>query len=879
MKKYLLLTTIALIASWEGKMAYAEAPFSFSTTPGQLPKNVVPSYYDLDLRLDPQALLMKGHEAVTIDVSSPTRSITLNQAGLQIFHVSCDDQSAKAVIKDDKQQTATFRFVHPLRRGKHILRLDYTGPILDTPNGLYHDDYQDAEGHTHRLLVTQFEVADARRMLPVWDEPAFKARFDVTVTLPAYEHAVSNMPIARERAIGAGWKSVFFQTTPRMSSYLLAFVAGDISSVRTESSGVDLSVYAPSGRQSQGDYALHAAADILPYYNDYFGVRYPLPKMDMLAIPGNYQAGAMENWGALTYIDNYLLFDPKNSTPYTGEMIYEVVAHEMAHQWSGDLVTMGWWNNLWLNEGFASWMEIKAADKFNPEWQLWPRQHATREATMAVDALSTTHPIQQPIHNVEEAETVFDNISYGKGEQVIRMLEGWLGEENFRDGMRRYMRDHAYGNTTSQDLWNALSFVSGRDVTNVARSFTEQKGFPQINVSLTCHNNKGIYKITQKRFTIHDRNAQPLFWDIPIVSRNFYGKPQTSVLKGNSSLSFIGSCDKPWIFNEGESGYYRVNYDKVSFSLIKKNFNALSPVDQVNILGDQYALFSSGQKTLDFYFNLLGGLPDSQKKNISLVDEMFDRFTELDQFEQNKASQPEFHKFVQRILMPIFQKVGWDQKQGESELDAIMRPRLITMLGLAEDPAIIQEVMKRFKQWSNAPESLSPTLVGPVTLLVARHADEAIWSLLVDRLQNATSTEVKLRLFNALSYVTNPQLIEKTIHLAYSGVIPNGRIDRVLAIIGAHSGDPQFAWQIIVQHKQEIRQHLTPDAQNVFLADIARYVGGAEVISDLKEDARQRHNRGTDIATARALETIEAREELKLRAVKQFDAWEKGHEQ
>ncbi|KXV75767.1 aminopeptidase, partial [Acetobacter malorum] len=603
MRRLLTLTTLLAGLPLAGPVC-AEQVFSFQRAGGQLPKTVVPVSYGINISTDIDNLKLAGQETIQVDVRTPTTDVTLNQAGLHLAEAVLDNGVKATITQDDAAETATLHFPAKVSKGAHTLVITYSGPILKTPNGIYVDDYTAPSGETKRMLVTQFEVADARRMFPGWDEPAFKATFQLNVTLPKEAVAVSNMPVTQSTPEGTSQKRVSFATTPRMSTYLLALVAGDMKSVQGQADGTPLGVYAPSGLEGQGEYALHASEKILPYYNSYFGVKYPLPKMDMVAIPGNYQAGAMENWGLLTYIDNVLLFDPKNSTPRTRELIYEVVAHEMAHQWSGDLVTMGWWDNIWLNEGFASWMEIKATDKMNPDWDIWPRQHETREETMGTDALPSTHPIQQTIHNVSEANSAFDSISYGKGELVIRMLEGWLGEDHFRDGMRLYMKFHAYSSTTSQDLWQALSKTSGLDVGRVARSFTEQPGIPLVNVASACKAGKTVYTLTQSRFTIHDPHPAAQTWMVPVVAGGPGLATQKLVLgKAPQTLSVAG-CEAPLKLNLGESGYYRVQYNAPAFASLLKNATHFAPVDRANLLGDQFALFRSGQAPLSAYMDL-----------------------------------------------------------------------------------------------------------------------------------------------------------------------------------------------------------------------------------------------------------------------------------
>ncbi|GBR55597.1 aminopeptidase [Neokomagataea thailandica NBRC 106555] len=872
MRRFLVLTTL-LAGLPFSHTALAESTFSLGQTPGELPKTAVPSSYVIDLKTDLEKLTLKGKEQISFEVLTPTAEIVLNQAGLVLSRAVFDGSRGAEIFHDNKAETVTLRLKKPLPPGKHVVDIQYSGPILETPNGLYINDYHTPSGEKRRMLVSQFEVADARRMFPGWDEPVFKATYQLNVTLPANDVAVSNMPIKNTQSVSGTEKRVSFAVTPRMSTYLLALVAGDMGSLHGSADQTPIGVYAPNGLQEQGRFALNAAENILPYYNNYFGVKYPLPKMDMLAIPGNYQAGAMENWGALTYIDNVLLFDPKNSTPRTKELIYEVVAHEMAHQWSGDLVTMGWWNNIWLNEGFASWMEIKATDKMNPDWDIWPRQHETREATMSVDALSTTHPIQQTIHNVSEANSAFDSISYGKGELVIRMLEGWLGEDHFRDGMRMYMKAHAYNNATSQDLWNALSKASGQDVAGVARSFTEQPGIPLIKVASTCANGVQHYTLTQSRFAIHDPKAAPLTWSIPVVAGGPNLENKTFVL-GSEPVQFdLPHCHSPFKLNLGESGYYRVQYDDSSWSGINTEIANFSAVDRANILGDQYALFRAGKAPLAAYLDLAQKLTQGNEHDIAVLEEIINVLSAIDTNEHGSPEQKAFRDFAITALQPSMQRLGWDAKPNESVLDTMLRPSVIGALGEFGDEKISAEARERFNKWKVDPSALAPNLVGVVTALAMKQANEADWSFMANKVRSTESTELKLRLFSAIASAHSPELIRKNVQLAYSGAIPNGRVAIALSIVAGASENPDLVWKLVKEYESAIRGHLAPWAQDGFLPSIAAHSTTPSTLEALQNDPSVQTSSGAKLATEKAINSVQARIEAMKLTQTQIRAW------
>ncbi|MBU2652817.1 M1 family metallopeptidase [Acidomonas methanolica] len=865
-----LLTTLPFSLPALASPTRAETIFSFDTTPGELPKTVVPSAYVIDLVTDPAHLTLSGRETVTIEVRAATSSITLNQAGLTLSAATLDSARTATVTEDQAAQTVTLHFPAPVAPGRHVLTLAWSGPILTTPNGIYRDDYRDAAGKTRQMLVTQFEVADARRMFPCWDEPAFKATFQLNVTMPFEMTPLSNMPVLGVSHQGAATKRVSFRPTPRMSTYLLALVAGDLERVSGETDGVSVSVYAPAGREDQGRHALSAALALLPYYDDYFAVHYPLPKLDMVAIPGNYEAGAMENWGLLTFIDNDLLYDPATSSAATKELVYEVVAHEMAHQWSGDLVTMGWWDNLWLNEGFASWMECKATDRMNPAWQIWPRQHATREKTMAMDGLASTHPIQQPVKGPSDADAAFDDISYGKGELVIRMIEDWLGEDHFRDGMRRYMAAHAYGSTTSADLWQALSAVSAQDVGAVARSFTTQPGIPLVRVASSCANGRTVYHLDPSRFTLDGRDAESPGWRIPVVAGGPGLGTSRLVLGGHATLEASG-CAAPLKLNLGESGYYRVAYDDAAFTALNRALTRFAPADRANLLGDQFALFEAGQAPLARSVALLNTLEAAGgERNIAVVEELIAELTSLDHDAAGSPHRPAFEAWARRSLAPVFKQLGWTPRPGETLVDTILRPEVIDALGRLGDAAVIDGARRRFAAWRADPSALRPDQVGPVAGMAVRTGLPGAWETVAARVKASTSTEEKARLLDALSQARDPASIRRNVAFAYGGGVPNGRIVSFLGDVAESSEQPDLVWSLVKAQEATIRPHLTPGSTDKLLPRIAAASIDPATLAALATDPAATRSPGARIATQRALETARTHQAVVTRVLKEL---------
>src|SRR5438034_1555493 len=584
----------------------AEKPFSFKDTPGKLPKEVVPTDYSIRIvpNIDKSVsrtdwsrgeLTFTGTETVKLNVRSPVNQLVLNALELEITEASLDGKALpKSAIKTDREkELLTLALPSELARGDHTLALSFSGKINQQGQGLFYMHYHEQGSGTKKIMLgTQFEATDARRFFPCWDEPVFRARFQLTAVVPENWLAVSNMPVESEKKI-AGGKEVRFAPTPPMSSYLNVFAAGDLDLIESRSGPTQIRVIATKGKAKLGRYALEATAQILQYYNHYFGVAYPLPKLDQIALPGGF-GGAMENWGGITYYESKLLFDSKSSSAETKQDIYEVLAHEMAHQWFGDLVTMAWWDNLWLNEGFASWMGTKCTAHFNPQWEVWLRRNLPRdptrrvgiakEAAMEGDARSTTHPIQQPVATEAEANSAFDDITYKKGQSFLRMLESFLGEESFRDGIRRYIAAHKYSNSTTADLWNALSEASGKPVVDIAAGWTEQPGFPVVNVKREANNKVAL---SQERFTINFKDTSNVTWKIPLTYLiDGQSAPATLLMSDKTAALEDVPADRALKLNVEGAGNYRVAYYEAYWKMLLATLPGINVADQVYFIWD-----------------------------------------------------------------------------------------------------------------------------------------------------------------------------------------------------------------------------------------------------------------------------------------------------
>jgi aminopeptidase N len=602
-----------------------------------------------------------------------------------------------------------------------------------------------------------------------------------------------------------------------------------------------------------------------------------LPKLDLIAIP-DFNAGAMENWGGITYLDSRLLFDPLNSSQRTREDVYEVVAHEMAHQWSGDLVTMAWWDNLWLNEGFASWMQKKSADRFNPTWKVWLRAHESKELAMRLDARATSHPIQQEITEESQADSAFDQITYEKGQAFIRMIEAYLGEDVFRDGIRRYMQAHAYSNATTADLWQALEQASGKEVGRIASGFTEHAGIPLIEVATSCSSGKTVATLRQSRFSIANPYADRRTWQVPVIIGMLGDREPKSILvaERQEAVEFPG-CDRPVKANLGGVGYYRVQYDEVAGSALRKSFAQLAAADRVNLLADSWGMVQAGRADVKDYLDLTREL--GNEVEYVVWQSVITSLLAIDDLERSSIGREDFRSYARNLLRPVLGRLGWDAKPGEATEDPEalqLRALTIDTLGRFGDAAVIEEARRRFAAFLKDPATLAPDLRDPVTTVVGFWADPETYRRLHDLGRKATGTEELLRYYLALAGAGYPSLITQTIDIAAeTNEIPKGQLNRFLVRAASTSDAPLAVWNLVFAEgrRQKILQKVSSDKQTKLLPEVAQATSDPAVAFQLKWAAPSRVSEGARYEAAKAVEEIEFKAELRSRLLPAIDRW------
>lgn len=857
----------------------AEKPFSFKDTPGKLPKGVVPTDYSIRIIPNIDAFTLTGAETVKLKVRSPVHQLVLNALELEIADAWLDGKVLpKSAIKIDKEkELLTLALPSELPLGDHTLALSFSGKINQQGQGLFYVHYQEQGSGAQKIMLgTQFEATDARRFFPCWDEPAFRARFQLTVVVPENWLAVSNMPVDSEKEIDGG-KEVRFSATPPMSSYLNVFVAGELDLIESRSGPTEIRVIATKGKAELGRYALEATAQILQYYNDYFGVPYPLPKLDQIALPGGF-GGAMENWGGITYFESALLFDPRNSSAETKQNIYEVLAHEMAHQWFGDLVTMAWWDNLWLNEGFASWMGTKCTAHFNPQWEVWLRRNLPRDPTRRVgiakeqamegDARPTTHPIHQRIATEAEANSAFDDITYKKGQSFLRMLESFLGEDVFRDGIRRYVAARKYSNSTTTDLWNALSEASKKPVAEIAAGWTEQPGFPVVKVKREAG---GKVRLTQERFTVNFKNAPLLEWKIPLTYSVIGEAPASLLMASKTDALENIPANRALKLNVRGAGNYRVEYDEPSWISLLQALPKLGVEDRVNLLSDAWALVQADRAPVSLYFELVEKLPAST--DIAEREQIVNVLDFINGLLVGNAEREKFQRYARSLLRPTFDTLRWDPKQGEPPTIGNLRASLIEALGDLNDPEIVAGCRERFEEYLANPVSLAPDLRPTIFAIVGRCTDEKTWTKLHELGLKTTSIEEKQNYYNALACATDPKLLKKTLAIALTDELPTSRATFLVPRVARDSGHPDIAWEFAKANMKALLAKIDAAGVNRYAPSLFTFFSDDARADELETYAKSNLPPASASEVAKAADEIQFRAEFEKRLISQLNAW------
>jgi len=778
-------------------------PPSRAVDPYRLPRHVMPTRYDLCLEPDLKSAKFSGEETVTLTINEPTAEIVLNAADLHIRTASLratDGTSHTATIElDETLQRCRLAFVTTLAPGTWSLRLTFAGILNDKLRGFYRSTYKDKTGTTHSIAATQFEATDARRAFPCWDEPDFKAVFATTLMIDPSLTAVSNTAVASQTVEG-GRKIVRFSDTITMSTYLVAFIVGTLVSTEPTMVGqTPIRLWAVPGKKHLARFGQDIAAASLTFFERYYDIPYPGGKLDLLAIP-DFASGAMENLGAITFRETALLVDQRTSTHAELERVADVVAHENAHMWFGDLVTMSWWNGLWLNEAFATFMEMLAVDAWKPKWKRWDSFSVSRAAAFSVDGLQNTRPIEYPVRAPKDAEAMFDVLTYEKGASVLRMLEQHIGPTVFRDGVRDYLRAHAYGNADTKDLWISLGKVAKQPVPELMDGWIFQPGFPLITASA---NQSSELVLTQQRFSYLDDAQSPQTrvqrWHIPVQMRVAAGgKSMTSrlLLEDTEARLPLPSEFDSLLLNEGGHGFYRVRYaPDLLGRLLKTGLDKLAAVERFTLINDAWAITVAGLMPITEYLDLTAHFTTDRDKNVWAV--LLDSFAFLSRIIETDE-RPALESFIRQRVSPAVTDVGWTPQREESELTGQLRSELIGALGkLGNDPATQKRATELYAAFKTNPEAIHPDLVPAIVSILAFRGNHARYEEFTERFRTASTPQEERRYLFSLAGFQQTALLERTLASTLNGDIRTQDAPFLISAVMGNVYGRELAWSFL----------------------------------------------------------------------------------
>jgi puromycin-sensitive aminopeptidase len=755
------------------------------TNEHRLPTDVVPRAYRLTLEPDLEKFTFNGEVAIDLDVRQATREIVLHAAELEIQSASLGE-----VRMDAARERATIVAQEPLKPGPVTVTIRFTGTLNDKMRGFYRSTYTRPDGSKGVMATTQFESTSARRAFPCFDEPALKATFDVTLVVPKALTAISNMPVVLDETAEGGRRRVRYAKSPVMPTYLLAFIVGEFESIEAKTKdGVQVRVFSTPGRVELCRFALETAVRGLEFFGGYYGIPYKksISKCDLIAVP-DFEYGAMENWGAITFRETAIFVDPKKSSVPQRRRVAEVVLHELAHQWFGNLVSPEWWSFLWLNESFATFMAYKAEHALFPEWRVWEEYLAAiTSAGKSLDSLRSSHPVEVIVRDPNEVDQIFDAISYNKGGSVLWMLEQSMGEEPFRKGVAKYLESHSYGNAGTDDLWGAM----GGEIPKMMDGWTRRVGWPVVH----ARREGGSLKLKQERFFLDGPSEDPTVWDIPVASLSASGRATSRF----SSREGAMPAPAGWVkLNAGQSGFYLVNYDDAGWKELAASVAALPAADRFGLQEDAYSLLRAGYLSVAAYLTLAGSF--GSEENHHVMSGIAGGLGALADIFHGEPAALKVEEFGRKLVAPIVGRIGWDEKEGEGHERLLLRS---TVLGAAvsfSEPGAVAEAKRRFQD----PGALTPNIRSTVFFAAARHGEDSALDALIALYEKADLPEVKVQLLRSMGAFRREAPLRRAIAYALSDKV---RLqDGMFAFASAPMEAKPVVWSLFKEHFATIDQ-------------------------------------------------------------------------
>jgi puromycin-sensitive aminopeptidase len=791
--------------------------------PYRLGRTVVPSAYRIFITPNLESATFAGRVEIDVDITESTKDLKLNAIELDLgaATLTADGTAHRSIDLhlDEEYEVATYTFDAALPVGAAVLEIAFTGILNDQLHGFYRSTFTDPSGVKHTIATTQFENTDARRAFPCWDEPAFKATYQVNLTVPSHLAAYSNSPVATDTDLGNGQRTVSFAPTMKMSTYLVAFIIGPFEETEAlDVDGVPLRIVFPIGNAHLTAHALEAGAFALRYFSNYFDIPYPGDKLDMIAIP-DFMQGAMENLGCITYRMPDLLIDPAKASLVEMKRVAKVVMHEIAHMWFGDLVTMEWWEGIWLNEAFATFMEVMCQDAFRPQWHVWVTFGAERDLALEIDGLHATRPVEYEVISPDDTQGMFDRLTYEKGAAILRMLEQYLGVETYRDGIRNYLRKHSYANTRTTDLWDAIEEVSGAPVRDVMNTWILQGGYPLVTLS------DGF--ISQQPFAYGPASGVSAIgssWKVPVWTRSLKGGASSVRLLEDKPVAITDEA--PVVLNAGGSGYYRARYGATETKALADHVLDLNALERAALLSDSWALLFSSQISAEQFLTIAAGLGDLDEPTpwgtLAAAVAFIDRALP-------EAQLPRFAAKVREIFEPQFARLGWDAVTGESELTPQLRALVLSTLGTTGANETIQaEAVRRFDA-----NDIDGDLAYAILRIVSARDRPGDYETFYERYRNAASPQEEQRYLRGLGGFSEERVALDVANKAFSE-IRNQDASTVLGILSMNATTGPSVWRLTTSRWDEALATFPPATLSYMTLGIRTFINDAAFADEVE---------------------------------------------
>jgi aminopeptidase N len=835
----------------------------------RLPEGVVPIHYTLSFSPDIPAARFAGHEEIQVHLPKPTDAITLNAADIQFNMATVQSSEGRQeahVALDPSHETATLQLANPVAAGDAVIEIDFTGILNDKLRGFYL-----VHGKARNYASTQFESTDARRAFPAFDEPALKATFDISLTVDEGDTAISNGAIVSDTpGPGPGKHTLRFATSPKMSTYLVAMLVGGWKCIEGGSDGIPIRICATPDKIELGGFALKASEHILHSLNQYYGIPYPYKKLDIIAVP-DFEAGAMENVSAITFREIYLLVDEQHSSVGARRGVAEILAHEMTHMWFGDLVTMKWWDDLWLNEGFATWMVSKPVGEWKPEWKESLQDVQNGSSTLNVDSSPATRKIRAQASTPDEINELFDGIAYGKAAAVLHMVEQYIGPEVFRAGVKQYLEKYAYGNATAEDFWNTLAQVSSQPMDKIMGSFVDQPGVPMVSVRSRCSGGKTIIEAAQQRFYLEGSLMDvpsPETWAIPMCFK-MGGTRDCRILDHKQQQFTFDGCHSEFSADASGSGYYRTQYSGETFRHLPGA--SWDSGQRERLVGDSWALVQAGKQSVGEYLDLVRRM-GADRERVVFESEVQPLPTIADNLTDTEG-RAALSALIRDLAGPGVKRLGWSPAPGEGDDDRQLRPTLIALLGsYGDEPEVLQQASKFADQYLRDRSSLDASLVPTVLGLAAKTGGPALSERYLDAARTAKSPEEFLNFLFGLVDFSEPELVQRTLELAISPEVRSQDSPFLLVALLNRPVTRKQAWTWIKQHWPEVQARFTMSSGSRVVAATGSFCDRADR-EDVQGFFASHPVESSERTLSLTLHRIDACIELRSRQSQNLAAW------